>query len=251
MRPAAVGSRLSSTIRRAVICRHHPPGVNRRNHWGCVPRQPGNAKTSRKQTRGLAMRSSGGAAAARPGSIRLRRLVIVIAIMAILTAGWPLLNLAVSNNRSLSARSKLIVGPNQKNASVMVGRGWSMQAGQSNPRLGYSLRRGQVAVAISYVNLIDKAHTALLWDGMRQLIQISHPGATLSRPRRVTSLHRLDGEAGVVSGRNLIGTAAVYSDPPRGFAIEIIEVAPRTTARANLLAAQRIIRSVLFLSASR
>jgi hypothetical protein len=197
------------------------------------------------------MRSSGGAAAALPGSVRMRWLVVVVAIMAILTAGWPLLNLLVSNNRMITANTRLVVGSNQKNASVTVGPGWAMQSAESNPHLDYSLRRGTVDLAIAYVSLINQAHAAQLWDGLRQLVLINHPGASLSSPKPITSTHDTEGDAGLITDQNLIGTAAVYDDPSRGYAVEMIVVAPRSTARVNLVAAQRIIRSLLFLPASR
>jgi hypothetical protein len=210
------------------------------------------------------MRDSNRAAAAFPGAARtalpvpgsartrVRWLLIVVAIIIVLTAGWPLLNLAVSNNRRISANTHLVVGPSRKDsARVTIGPGWSMLSAESNPHLGYVLRRGAVQVSIDYVTLIDHAHAGGLWAGMRELVRIGHPGATLSAPRPVSTVHHSEGDIGKVSGRNLVGTATVFADTSRDFAIEMVVLSPRRAVRANLIAAQRIIFSLLFLPTSR
>jgi hypothetical protein len=193
------------------------------------------------------MHGSGGAAAAPRGSLRLRWLVIVVAVMAVLTLGWPLINLAVSDNSRVAAHSKLSVGPSRKNsAQVTVGPGWLMQTAQSDPHMAYSLRRGGVTVSIVYVDLLSRSDVDGLWRGMRQILRISRPGTSLSRPVRITSAHGYPGDAGIISSRTMKGTAAVFANQPRQFAVEIVVTAPRRTPQANLIAAQRIVRSVLF-----
>jgi hypothetical protein len=193
------------------------------------------------------MHGSGTAAATPAGSARIRWLVLVIALMAVLTAGWPLINLAVSNNRRVATNSRLTVGPSHKDsAQVTVGPGWLMQSAQSNPKMAYSLRRGRVIVSIAYVALLSRNDVDDLWRGMRQILQITHPGAGLSTPGRITSAHGLPGDAGLVTGRTMRGTAAVFANRPGQYAVEIVVIAPRATRLANLVAAQRIVRSVLF-----
>jgi hypothetical protein len=193
------------------------------------------------------MHGSGSAAAAPGGSLRLRWLVTVVAIMAVLTAGWPLINIAVSDNSRIAANSKLSVGPSRKNsAQVTVGPGWLMQSAQSDPREAYSLRRGGVTLSIIYVDLLSRSDVDGLWQGMAQLLRISYPGTSLSRPVRVTSAHGYPGDTGLITSRTTRGTAAVFADQQRQFAVEIVITAPRRTPVANLVAAQRIMRSVLF-----
>jgi hypothetical protein len=193
------------------------------------------------------MHGSGSAAAAPGGSLRLRWLLIVVAIMAVLTAGWPLINIAVSDNSRIAANSKLSVGPSRKNsAQVTVGPGWLMQSAQSDPREAYSLRRGGVTLSIIYVDLLSRSDVDGLWQGMAQLLRISYPGTSLSRPVRVTSVHGYPGDTGLITSRTTRGTAAVFADQQRQFAVEIVITAPRRTPLANLVAAQRIMRSVLF-----
>jgi hypothetical protein len=212
------------------------------------------------QQPGASMRDGNRGAAALPGSARtarpipgsprkrIRWLLIVVAVMAILTAGWPLINLAVSNNSRIAANTSLVIGPSsESSARVTVGPGWSMLSEQSNPHMGYVLRRGGVEVSITYVRLIRHVHAADLFTGMRQLVRMLHPGAELSRPKDVTTAHGYEADLGTVRGSGLVGTASVFTDPGRNFAIEMFVIAPLHTVRVNLIAAQRIVRSVFFL----
>lgn len=198
------------------------------------------------------MHGSGGAAAAFPGSARLRWLAIIISVMAVLTAGWPLLNRVVADDSRLAAHSKLVIGPGHKNSAVVtVGPGWLLRPGETNPRLVYLLQRGPAIMTIAYATLVNNRQIDDLWAGMRQVARIRQPGATLSGPVAIRSIHGSEGDFGLVRAPGLVGTAAVFAGPSRQFAIEMMIVAPKGTARANLVAAQRIIRSVLFTSARR
>ena len=193
------------------------------------------------------MHGSDSAAAAPARSARLRRLAIVVAIMAVLTAGWPLINLAVSDNQHVAANSMLTVGPSHKDsAQVTMSSGWTMQSAQSDPHLAYFLRRGSVTMSIAYVALLSRSDVGGLWRGMSQILRISQPGTSLSRPLPITSAHGLQGVTGLVTGRTMRGTVAVFANRPRQYAVEIVIIAPRSTPVANLAAAERIVRSLLF-----
>jgi hypothetical protein len=193
------------------------------------------------------MRGSGGAAAALRGSARLRWLVIVIAIMAVLTAGWPLLNRAVTDRQRLAANSRLVVGPSEKNsATVTVGPGWQLRAGETNPRLMYLLQRGPAMMTIAYASLVNNRQVSDLWAGMREVVEFHHPGATLSGPLPIRSVHGATGEFGRIKGLDMVGTAAVFAGPSHRYAVEMLIVIPRGSPQRNLLAARRIMLSVLF-----
>lgn len=198
------------------------------------------------------MRGSGGAAAtAIMGSARLRWLAVIIAVMAVLTAGWPLLNRIVSDHQRLAARSRLTIGPGRKNSAIVtVGPGWTLRPGETNPRLVYSLARGPVTMSITYATLVNNRQASHLWAGLREVVQVSHPGATLSAPVRVRTSHGSAGDIGVVKGPGLAGTVSVFAGPSRQYAIEMVIEAPNASARLNLLAAQRIMRSLIFPSAA-
>jgi hypothetical protein len=179
--------------------------------------------------------------------VRLRWLVIIIAVMALLTAGWPLLNRAVANHQRLAAGSKLVVGPGKKNSAVVtVGPGWLLQPGETNPRLVYLLQRGPATLTIAYASLVNNRQVDDLWAGMRQVVALRHPGATLSPPLPIRTVHGYEGDFGLVQAPRMVGTAAVFAGPSRRYAVEMLMVIPRGTPRLSLLAAQRIMRSVLF-----
>jgi hypothetical protein len=197
------------------------------------------------------LNGSGGAAAAFRGSTRLRWLAVIIVVMAVLTAGWPLLNRVVSDHQRLAANTKLNLGPSHQNsASVTVGPGWTLQAGETNPRLIYYLDRGVVHLSIAYATLINNRQVDDLWAGLRAVIQINHPGATLSKPVEIRTSHGYAGDVGVVRAPDLVGSASVFAGPSRQFAIEMVVEAPKLSARLNLLAAQRIMRSLVFPAAA-
>lgn len=173
--------------------------------------------------------------------------MITIAVIAVLTAGWPLLNRVVSDHLRLAANSKLVVGPSKKNSAVVtVGPGWLLRAGETNPRLVYLLQRGPAMMTIAYASLVNNQQIGDLWAGMRSVIALHHPGATLSRPLPIRSIHGSNGDFGMVQAPGLVGTAAVFAGPSGRYAIEMLMVIPRGTPRLNLLAARLIMRSVLF-----
>jgi hypothetical protein len=171
--------------------------------------------------------------------------------MAVLTAGWPLLNRIVSDHQRLAAHSRLVIGPGRKNSAIVtVGPGWTLRAGETNPRMVYLLSRGKVSLSIAYAALVSGRQVDELWAGLREVVQISHPGATLSAPVRVRTTHGYAGDVGLVKGPGLAGTASVFAGPSRKYAIEMIISAPESSARLNLVAAQRVMRSLIFPSAA-
>jgi hypothetical protein len=184
--------------------------------------------------------------------LRLRWLVIVVAIMALLTAGWPLLNMAVANRRPLAAGSRLTVGPAPGNSAVVtVGAGWYVLPAQSNPTQGYVLHEGNLDLSITHVSMVNHGQAPLMWRGLRRILSVSHPGARLSRPVHITFGHGLRAITGVVVGSHFIGTATIFPGPSRQFAIEMIVFAPLKTSPALRAAAVSVIRSLVFTAESR
>jgi hypothetical protein len=127
-----------------------------------------------------------------PGSAspraRLRWLLIVVAVMVLLTAGWPLLNGLVADRQKLLAGTSLRVGPSgPDSASVRVGPGWTLQPAETDPRQRYVLRRGAVAVSIDYLSLIGThraaGQAAGVWGGLRRVFQVS-PRCRCAAPYR-------------------------------------------------------------------
>jgi hypothetical protein len=188
---------------------------------------------------------SGDRAVTRADTLRLRWLTVIIFVMAVLTVGWPLINIAVPNRRTLTSGTILTLGPSQADlARLTVGPGWSMVPSQTDPRLDYVLRRGHVELAISYVALIDRAQTAHLWTGLRQVMEVSNPGVRLGRPSAFKTAQGRRGAQGALASSTDIGTAAVVGNPSGTFAVEMVLVSPRRASRANLAAARELMRSL-------
>jgi hypothetical protein len=168
--------------------------------------------------------------------------------MALLTAGWPLLNATVTDSRPLARGTALRIGPGGANSAVVrVGHGWSMRPAESNPARGYSLRRGAATVSVAYVAIADRSAVPRLWNGLRAILRISRPGLRLGPTTVITSSQGRAGRTGVVTSRATVGAATIFVGPSGTFAIEIIALAPRNAPGVAALAQTRMLdRSLLF-----
>jgi hypothetical protein len=190
------------------------------------------------------MRSSD-RAVTREDTLRLRWLTAVVIVMAALTVGWPVVNLAVPNRQALAAGTMLRLGPGKADlARFTVGSGWSMVPSQTDPRLDYSLRHGAVDMTVSYVAVIDGVPPAQLWAGLQKVIQISNPGVHLGPSSTYKTAQGRIGDEGILSSRGETGIASVIRDSSGTFAVEMILIGPRHGSRANFAAAHRIMHSL-------
>jgi hypothetical protein len=195
---------------------------------------------------------TGRRSAASPARVRLRWLAIVVAIMALLTAGWPLLNSIASDRQPLAAGSKVTVGPGATSSgTVTVGPGWFVQPSRSNPTQEYVLRRGAVVFDIRHVGLVGHTQLAGMWAGMREILSITNPGLRLSRPVDTLTARRLAAITGRILGHRLFGMATVVPGPSGDFAIAMVLLAPPGTSPATIAAAHRIMASLIFAAPAR
>jgi len=178
--------------------------------------------------------------------LRLRWLVIVVAVMAVLTAGWPLIDMAVTNQHPLAAGSRLTVGTSPSSGVVTVGPGWSLLSEQSSPMQGYLLQRGKLQLSIAHVGLLDREQLPQMWRGLMRIVSVSNPGIRFSKPAFVTTRHGLRAITSVVTGRGQIGTATIVRGPSGNFGIEMLALAPRGTSPALHAAAARVMVSLMF-----
>ena len=184
---------------------------------------------------------------------RLRWLLVVVTVMALLTAGWPLLNSAVADKKPLAAGSALRIGPaGTDSAEITVGPDWSLLPAESNASQRYILRRGAATVSISYLSLVSRFQAPRLWDGMREMLGITHPGASLGAPSVITSSQGRTGMTGAVTSRRHVGAVTLFVGPSGTFAIAMIVLAPRNGRGAAMVAAVRMYaRSLRFPAAPR
>jgi hypothetical protein len=176
----------------------------------------------------------------------------VLAVVAVLTAGWPLVSMAVADHRPLAAGTTVTVGPSAaESGRVTVGPGWSVQSADSNPQQVYSFARGGLRLSVRYVSLAGIGKHARLLPGMRQLLRIGDPGVTAGRPRALTTADGSRGLMAMLSGPDRTGRAAVVVSPTRAFAIEMVLLGPPSTARAINAAGIPVIESLRLPAAAR
>jgi hypothetical protein len=176
----------------------------------------------------------------------------VLGVIVVLTAGWPLVSMAVADHRPLAAGATVTVGPSAaESGRVTVGPGWSVLSANSNPRQFYSFARGGLRLSVRYVSLAGIGERARLLQGMRELLRIGDPGVTAGRPRALTTVDGSRGLIATLSGPDRTGRAAVVVSPARAFAIEMVLLGPPSTVRAIEAAGLPVIESLRFPAAAR
>jgi hypothetical protein len=187
-------------------------------------------------------------AAARP-AWGARALLAAVAVMAVLTAGWPLISLALSDTQSLPAGQTLVIGPSAPySARFTVGGGWLVRKSLSDPKQDYWLRRGSVSVSVVLVPLISSSQAGRLWAGVRSLAQVSSPGTRLAGPRPARARAGGQVTTGVLTRAGGAEWVTIYLSPARKFAVEIFWAAARAghPAAADRRAVAGLIASVGF-----
>jgi hypothetical protein len=193
------------------------------------------------------MFSDTGLPPANPERLRVRWLVIIVGVMALLTVGWPLLSLAITNRSPIAPLTTLTVGPGRGDAArFTVGPGWSMLPSDTNPRMYYTLRRGGLDMSVTYVSMANGAEAHHLWTGLDNVIRVDHPGIILGKPSPITTAQGREGMTSTLTGAGHSGTATVLALPSRDFAVELVMVGPSHVSPANLMATMVVIRSVVF-----
>lgn len=176
----------------------------------------------------------------------------MLAVIVLLTAGWPLISTMVAGHRPLAADTTVAVGPTSASSGrVTVGAGWSLLTANTNPEEYYSFGRGALQLQVRYVSLLRPGDNGPLLRGMRQILRIGIPGIVAGRPRVITSADGSRGLIAVLSGPHRTGQAAVFAAPAGAFAIEMIMLGPPSTARAIHDAGLPVIRSLRFPRAAR
>jgi hypothetical protein len=187
-----------------------------------------------------------------PPRLRLRWLSVVVAVMVLLTGGWPLANSLVADRHRLATGSTLRIGPSAADsARFTVGPGWLQVPSQTNPFMSYALRRGSLQVSVLFVALVNTSQTPELWTGLRKLVQAANPGARLGSPVTVVTAAGNRGLIGTLNAGSMTGLASEFPSPSKGFAIEMVALGPRTTRLLNLRATRLLMRSLRFPPASR
>lgn len=181
----------------------------------------------------------------------LRRLIVVVAVIVLLTAGWPLVSLAVSDDHPVAAGQPLTIGPDSAHSATFTpGRNWVVRSAETNSMLRWSLSDGPVNVSVIWVTLIGPSQVGRLWPGLQRILQVDDASARLGEPASVTGAAGR-GQAGPLTANGWAGQAAVFADPAADFAVEIISVAPVQDRAAARAAAALATGSLRFPAAAR
>ena len=175
----------------------------------------------------------------------------MLAVIAVLTAGWPLVSSAVAGHRPLAAGTTVTIGPSAaESGRVTVGPGWSVLTASSNPQRYYLFSHGALRLSVRYVGLFQPAEGEQLLQGMRELLRIGHPGVRPGRPRVISTVDGRRGLTALLSGPGQTGQAAVFLAPTRVFAIEMILLGPSSAASTIRAAGVPVLQSLRFPAAA-
>jgi hypothetical protein len=182
---------------------------------------------------------------------RLRWLIVVVTVIVVLTVGWPLVSLAVSDDQPVAAGQPLTIGPDSaRSATFTPGPNWTIHSAETDPILRWSLSHGPVDVTVAYVTLISSSQVGRLWAGLQSTLRLGDASARLGRPATFTSADGGKGLTGTLTANDRAGQAAVFPDPAAHFVIEIVTVAPVQDRAAAQAAAALVARSLRFPAAA-
>ena len=176
---------------------------------------------------------------------RLRLLIVVVGVIVVLTVGWPLVSLAVSDDQPVAAGQPLRIGPNGAHSAVFTpGRNWTVRTAETDPVQRWSLSDGPVNVTVFYVSLISPSQAERLWAGLQSSLRLGDRSARLGLPATFTGVAGSKGLTGTVTANDLAGQATVFADPAARFAVEIVSAAPVQDQAAAQSATALVARSL-------
>jgi hypothetical protein len=172
-------------------------------------------------------------------------LLVVVGVMAALTAGWPLVSRAVSGDQPAAVGQLLTIGPGGSNSAQFdPGPGWVIDSAVSDPLQGWRLERGRVDVTVLYVNLLSPSQAGRLWPGLGNVLRLGESSARLGRPVALTGSPA--GLTGPVTANGRAGQAAVLPDAAADFAVEVVSLAPAVDSAAARATTALAVRSLRF-----
>ena len=118
----------------------------------------------------------------------LRSLIIVLAVIVVLTVGWPLVSRAVSDSQPVAAGQPLTIGPGGSDSATFTpGPDWAVHNAETNTIQRWSLSDGPVNVTVRLRDLIGPSQAGRLWPGLQSTLLLGDASARLGRPATVTT----------------------------------------------------------------
>jgi hypothetical protein len=181
----------------------------------------------------------------------LRWLIIVVTVIVVLTVGWPVVSLAVSDDQPVAAGRPLTIGPGGSHSAAFTpGPGWAVHRAETNTVESWRLSDGPVDLTVAYVILLGPSQVGRLWPGLQRTLLLGDASARLGRSATFISADGGQGLTGTVIANDWSGQAAVFARPDADFAIEIVSAAPVRDRAAAQAATALVARSLRFPAAA-
>ncbi|MYV99275.1 hypothetical protein [Streptomyces sp. SID3343] len=172
----------------------------------------------------------------------------VIAVLALLTGGWPLIDSWISGDERVRAGTVFRVGPDSDDyAWFRIGDdGWTLDRAATTPSRQFVLRREGVDLSIAYISLARAEDADNLWTGLRDTVRVADPHARLGPPQSLIADAGAAGVFGTLVQDGDTGRAAIFRGPQDAFAIRLIALAAPGTPDPVWLPARDVMRSLTF-----
>ncbi len=171
---------------------------------------------------------------------------VAAAVVAVLTAGWALVNAGLPQTEDLAAGQNITLGSGDGyEASMSVDDGWELDTGSSAQGERYVLTKGPVNLQVRVVTPVARASATELWEGMREIVRVGDASAALGEPKPVTSEGGAEGLTGDLHVQQRTGTATVFPSPGGDFAVQTQAIGADATP-AELADAEQLVQSIRF-----
>lgn len=172
-----------------------------------------------------------------------------VAAVAVLAAGWPLVNALLPGSEPVASGSPVTVGSGggYRASLTFPQDGWFLDAGASQAGQTYRFDRGPVRLTLNAVTPVTDPPPSAeeLWDGMRRIARAGESSARLSDPEAIATEDGAEGLTGTLKSDSQQGAAVVYPSPDGFFAVEMT-LAGEDATTADLAAVADVVRSVSF-----
>lgn len=170
---------------------------------------------------------------------------IAVAAIAILVGGWAAVNTALPDTTPVkSGHSMVIATGSGHQAKLTFEDGWELYPGSSSAGQQYRFGNGPVRLRITVVTPPERSSETALWEGMREVVRVGDPSASLTDPRPVTAESGAEGLTGTLHSNEDIGTATLFPSPNGGFAVESVAVGE--DSGGDLAEAEKLLQSIRF-----
>ncbi len=172
----------------------------------------------------------------------------VVGVLLVMIAAEAVFAKSQPDGEELVSGSVVEFGADRQ-ASVQVGDGWTLDEAASNADAQLVLTRGDMMVELSSVVFPAKTTPAVMWTGMDRLLSIERHAGTevwLDSPSEIDTASVQGGLSGSLQIGNRAGAAYVLPDADGAEAVEAKVLAPPHASDEEKSAAAQLIDSIAF-----